>query len=554
MFRKIYTLIIFAGLFTPSANAQWQAINLSRPGRSFPSTLSQPNANTIWASYSIVSTGGQIGGSATVTNSSDGGVTWTKQTIFSQLQGLQVANVSAIDEDTAYIAVYNGTTGKGGGIWKTTDGGIVWNRVSSGTLFNSQSFPNLVHFWNAAEGIAMGDATDDGSGLGAFLEIYTTSDYGNTWNRVPRSNIPFITQPPVGIVNHYAVFENTIWAQVYDGDPAAGALQYIYKSTDKGLTWEATRLQTFNESLQDIVFVDELNGITCDLDVNNQTPTLYRTSDGGETWSEVIFSGPFTGAFISAVPGTNTLVCSNGIYVGPQGTSYSTDLGSTWTAIDLDDQGLLQHSEVSFFDATHGWTGQYRILGSLPGGMFKWDESSQILPITLSYFSVTKNTNRAILKWQTESEFNFSHFIIERSADAKNYQEIAKIYGTGGSNKVASYIYEDLQFEKGLNYYRLKLVNKDGSYNYSTAENVDFATLSSIRVYPIPAKDKITVEGVSTANATVYTIIDINGKTVKQVTASGSSYSINIETLATGSYYLLIKNGTNTTTQKFIKQ
>lgn len=541
-------------MFGLSANAQWQNINLSRPGRSYPSTLSQPNANTVWASYSIVSQTGSIGGSATVSTSSDGGQNWTKQNIFSQLQGLQVANVAGIDEDTAYIAVYNGTTGRGGGIWKTIDGGTVWNRISSGTLFNSQSFPNLVYFWNAAEGIAMGDATDDGSGLGAYLEIYTTTDYGNTWNRVPRENIPFISQPPVGIVNHYSVVGNTIWLQIYDGDPTGGALQYLYKSSDKGLTWEAIRLQTFNESIQDIVFVDELNGITCDLDVDNQTPILYRTSDGGETWSEVNYSGQFTGAFLSTVPGTNTIVCSNGIFVGPQGTSYSTDLGNTWTPIDIDDQGLLQHSEVSFYDATHGWTGQYRILSALPGGMFKWDESSQILPITLSYFSASKTTNGAFLRWGTESEFNFSHFIVERSNDAKNYKEIAKIYGTGSSNKVASYTYEDMQHEKGLNYYRLKLVNKDGSYNYSKAENVDFSLLPFIKVYPIPAKDKITIEGVSTANATVYSIIDINGKTVKQVTASGSIYTINIESLLAGSYYLVIKNGTNTTTQKFIKQ
>ncbi len=554
MSKKIYTLLMCIILGSLSVGAQWQNINLSRPGRSFPSTLSLPNTNTIWASYSVVSTSGQIGGSATVATSSDGGASWTKQTIFSQLQGLQVANVSAIDEDTAYIAVYNGTTGTGGGVWKTIDGGTVWNRLSTGILFNNQSFPNLVHFWNAAEGIAMGDATDDGSGLGAYLEVYTTSDYGNTWNRVPRANIPFITQPPIGIVNHYAVYGNTIWAQVYDGDPTTGALQYIYRSKDKGLTWEAYRAATFNESLQDIVFLDDLNGITSDLDVASQIPILYRTSDGGESWSEVGYSGPFTGGFTSNVPGTNTLVCSNGIYIGPQGTSYSTDLGNTWTAIDIDDQGTLQHSEVSFFDATHGWTGQYRILGSLPGGMFKWDESSQILPITLSYFSASKNANSAILKWGTASEFNFSHFIIERSTDAKIFNEIARINGIGSSSKAASYSYEDVQYEKGLNYYRLKIVNKDGSYNYSEAENVDFSALPSIKVYPIPAKDKITIEGVNTANSTIYTIIDRNGKTVKQVTASGSTYSINIESLATGSYFLVIKNGSSTTTQKFIKQ
>lgn len=552
MFKKIYSISFLLFSMIPLSQAQWINVTCPKPTNSYPVTVSVPDANTVWASFNVAVA--DLPGSSTIIMSPDGGANWVRKNLFTTFSGLVVANVAGIDRDTAYAAVYDQLDGRGGGIYKTTDLGTNWTRLSAGQLFGSQSFPNLVYFWNAAEGIAMGDATDDGSGLGAYLEVYTTSDYGQTWTRVPRANIPFISQPPIGIVNKYAVFGNTIWAQVYDGDPTTGALQYMFRSKDKGLTWESFRLETFNESITDIVFFDELNGIVNDLDVDNQIPLLYRTSDGGETWTEVAYAGAFTGASMALVPGTNTVVCSNGIFIGPTGTSYSTDFGDTWTEIDVDPGGVLLHTEVGFFDATHGWTGQYTANAADPGGMYKWDETSQILPITLSYFSAAKTASSAILKWGTASEFNFSHFVIERSINGKDFKEIGRVMGKGSSNKAASYSYEDLQYEKSMNYYRLKIVNKDGSFNYSKAENVDFSALPSVKVFPIPARDKIFIEGVSTADATVYTIIDINGKVIKQVTASGSNYSINIESLATGTYYLRIQNGSFNTTQKFIKQ
>lgn len=557
MFKKIYSITLSFFTLISWANAQWIKVTCPRPEDSYPVTMSVPNANTVWASYSFLDSKTlETAGSPTIITSGDGGATWVKKNVFSALQFLLVSNVAGIDKDTAYLAAYDGLDSKGGGIYKTTDMGNNWKKLLPGQLFNNESFPNFVYFWNAAEGIAMGDATDDASGLGAYLEVYTTTDYGQTWTRVPRTNIPYISVPPIGIVNRFAVSGNTIWAQVFDGLPEEGALQYIYRSKDKGLTWEAFRLATFTENATDIVFVDELNGVVNDYNgLVDPLQRLYRTSDGGETWTEVAYSGTYTGASIAHVPGTGTLVSSNSfLSVGPKGTSYSTDLGNTWTAIDEDPNLTLLHTEVGFFDATHGWTGQYLPGLALPGGMYKWDETNQLLPITLSYFSAAKTANSALLKWGTASEFNFSHFVIERSANGKDFKEIGRILGTGSSSTAATYSYEDLQYEKGMNYYRLKIVNKDGSFNYSKAENIDFAAIPGVKVFPIPARDKIFIEGVSSTSATVYTIVDINGKVVRTVTASGSNYAINIANLATGTYYLQIQNGSFKTTQKFIKQ
>jgi hypothetical protein len=87
-------------------------------------------------------------------------------------------------------------------------------------------------------------------------------------------------------------------------------------------------------------------------------------------------------------------------------------------------------------------------------------------PVELLYFTVKEEGNNAALRWSTASEKNSSYFSIEKSNDGINFSEIGTVNARGFSSNLVTYGYEDRQFYS-TSYYRLKMVDIDGSYEYS---------------------------------------------------------------------------------------
>jgi hypothetical protein len=90
-----------------------------------------------------------------------------------------------------------------------------------------------------------------------------------------------------------------------------------------------------------------------------------------------------------------------------------------------------------------------------------------ITPVNLVSFTAKENNNRAALAWITASEQNSSYFSVEKSNDAVNFTEIGIVNAQGNSSNLTAYEFEDRQFNS-TSYYRLKIVDKDGSFKYST--------------------------------------------------------------------------------------
>jgi hypothetical protein len=98
---------------------------------------------------------------------------------------------------------------------------------------------------------------------------------------------------------------------------------------------------------------------------------------------------------------------------------------------------------------------------------------SGALPIELSSFEVEKGEDEKVhLHWTTSSEINNSHFLVERSQDAKVFSEIGRVEGAGNSNALLNYYFVDENPYIGESYYRLKQVDYDGNYEYSSVISV----------------------------------------------------------------------------------
>jgi hypothetical protein len=86
------------------------------------------------------------------------------------------------------------------------------------------------------------------------------------------------------------------------------------------------------------------------------------------------------------------------------------------------------------------------------------------LPVELTSFTAEKLSQNALLKWSTASERDFSYFSIERSEDGINFSETGRVNSRGSASASASYDFVDFP---SASYYRLKMVDLDGSGKYS---------------------------------------------------------------------------------------
>ena len=111
---------------------------------------------------------------------------------------------------------------------------------------------------------------------------------------------------------------------------------------------------------------------------------------------------------------------------------------------------------------------------------------SSVLPIELLYFNGEKKScNQNVLYWATASEVNNDHFEIERSFDAISFTTIKKILGATNSLEIKQYTYIDSNPELGINYYRLKQVDLDGSYKYTPIIDVNNSCIMNLKIIKI---------------------------------------------------------------------
>jgi len=84
------------------------------------------------------------------------------------------------------------------------------------------------------------------------------------------------------------------------------------------------------------------------------------------------------------------------------------------------------------------------------------------LPVELLYFNGINQGKVNVIQWATATELNNHFFIVERSTDGENWEELATVFGAGTTQKKQNYSLEDRSFENEINYYRLTQVDFDG--------------------------------------------------------------------------------------------
>lgn len=169
-----------------------------------------------------------------------------------------------------------------------------------------------------------------------------------------------------------------------------------------------------------------------------------------------------------------------------------------------------------------------------------------VLPIKLLAFAMTRKGKTNIAEWQTAEEVNVDHIEIQRSTNGSFFTAIGKL--SGGVNK---YAFTDDTPPKTINYYRLKMVDKDGKYEYSFIRSIDNRSYLSVDLYPNPTIEKLAlVINTDEKKNVQLQIIGMDGKVLllKSVSVQMGQQiqPVDVSVLQSGSYFLKVSAQDNT--------
>lgn len=245
-------------------------------------------------------------------------------------------------------------------IFKTTDGGTHWKIVNDTTL--RTSFRSIEFLDDKATGLAGGVSVNAG--------IMLTNDSGSTWKDITTKIADTTKAKRICGIAHSG---NTFYA-VGAWNSTTGKL---YKSTDKGNTWQTHYFDTnLITSVIDVSFLSQDTGFVTGKR-HSRIPPLYRqhavilkTTDGGNTWHTVLSDTTFAGYVwkIQFVTNSYVVAAVQNVYHRDSVVMYrSTDGGNNWQAIAVGNKANIPNSTsgshvtqaCGFATPAHGWVGGY---------------------------------------------------------------------------------------------------------------------------------------------------------------------------------------------------
>jgi len=181
------------------------------------------------------------------------------------------------------------------------------------------------------------------------------------------------------------------------------------------------------------------------------------------------------------------------------------------------------------------------------------------LPVKLKNFDAIPESGKVYLRWETESEINFEKFELERSTDARHFEKMYSVGSKGEAAQLTQYFAKDLVPSIGINYYRLKMIDLDGTFEYSPMLNVKIEKFGEAHIYPNPVAEELVVHIADWAEEQVtIEIFDLNSKKIFQdvVTLEGREYRVNTSSanvVFSGTYVMKVTGAKTSKVLKFIK-
>ncbi|MCU0364823.1 MAG: T9SS type A sorting domain-containing protein [Ignavibacteriaceae bacterium] len=399
-------------------------------------------------------------------------------------------------------------------IMKTTNDGLSWTISLNNATFSyygipmtqDPSHPDTIYTMNGVN----------------FLR---SPDFGNTW--VTLSTTTGSNSAPCDI----EVFPDT--SIILIGDNGTG----IFRSTDYGLTWQ----QKYSTSGEiPTIAVDFTNPGVAWATKWGGGNGLLKSTDYGATWTlQTGFTQSMWGVHVQPTDG-NVVIA--GCY--SCGTSWrSKNGGQTWTQIPI----ASTNYQFAIIDSMNQFAAQ-------GNGFYKLD-SQFFIPVELASFSAQLIGKDVILNWTTATELNNQGFEVERSFDNENFTKIGFVPGFGTTTEMKSYSFKTSDVSAGVQYYRLKQIDFDGTatiYNSVEVTGTVPNTFVLNQNHPNPFNPSTTISFSLPVAANVnIKLFNMLGQEVAQISegefqAGNHNVEFNARDLSSGAYiYTLEASGVN---------
>lgn len=350
--------------------------------------------------------------------------------------------------------------------------------------------------------------------------------------------------------------------------------QFI-RSTDFGDTWTTLSTVSGFGTPCDIEVMPDSSEIIL---VGDNGTGIFKSTDAGFAWTQVFNTS-------GEIPTIATDKHNRGVvwatrWGGGGGFLFSTNYGSSWTAIPFFSGLNMWGVDVNPFDSNHLLTGQYSggkiyisknfgstwtqttiggsnyavyivdsmtVFAAQSTGFYKLT-SPWFIPVELASFNSSVEDGSVFLTWETITETNNYGFEIERSSDGIHFQLSGFIPGSGTTAEKRSYSYSEPLSAK--TFYRLKQLDYDGTFEYSEvilAEPVLPQSFMLYQNYPNPFNPLTTISfdlpGESLVSVYIYSMLGEKISTLISGSLAAGKHSIDFDAskLSSGNYVVLLE-------------
>ena len=535
--------------------------------------------------------------------------------LFIQFSRFFVPNLEAqvYPADFSQVQVANGLTNPtfisfspDGRIFVSEQGGTL-RIIKNGTLLPAPFLTVTVN--SAGERGLLGVAFDPGFITNNFLYVYYTATTPVIHNRISRftangdvvvagSEVPVLDLDPLGATNHNGgsmEFGPDGKLYVGVGENANGAnaqnlntyLGKVLRINSDGSVPAGNPFTTGSSQMQRIwayglrnpftITFDPLSGKLYVNDVGENTTEEINdaTSDGNNygwptaegTSSNPLFTNPIH-TYPHTGGGESGCAITGGTFFNPSATNYPAmymgnyfyvDLCSNWmyrlifsgtTATSTNFATGIAGTPVSLVT---GNDGNLYFISRADNAVYKIIYTG-ILPLELLRFTADLNISHHVdLSWETTHEINTAYFVVEKSAGDNQFLSIDTVQAVNNPTITHTYHATDTSVCEANCFYRLKMVDLDGKFSYSSIVRIRINNLKTPMVYPNPAGAFINIlQG--TESVKFISVYDISGRAVIRFNNKGSENNLRISTgnLSKGVYQIEITTSTHVYVEKLL--
>ena len=439
-------------------------------------------------------------------------------------------------------------------IKKSTNRGGAWSDVQT---TNSTVPPSENACFNAP--FVMAPSSPSTLYAGTYrMRKSTSSGNAGTWNLIGPDPLVNVN----ALILYIAVAPNNANTLYVSVGPSATTSNKLMKSTDGAVSFTDVTGSLPDRYISDIA-IDPANANRVAVTLSGfGTSHVYMTRDGGTTWTNV-------GGGLPDIP-HNTLLWDPAnrrtLYVGNDlGVFYAHGLpvgggalpattAVTWTAYN---EGVENAVLVSDLLATH--TGKLR-MATFGRGLWERDFApSSILPFVFKNFTANAEDNGNSLKWTVSTEDDVDRYEVEYGTDGTNFRKVGTQTATGGAGDISYNFLHRITNEMD-GFYRIKIVSKDGSFEYSTVAVVKAQKpVTKLTVTPNPTtgmfKIRMPSDNIGAMNLQLF---DAAGKLLMvkrlELLPGVKEVPVDISMFAAGTYQLTLEGYKARWTTRIIKK